>query len=63
MINLTHDIFLIALLLVVCGLLWYRGFLLKRRLRYWRDQALMHNAVNRKSKYEHHTTRAPWIRK
>jgi len=45
--NMNEIIILIImniLLLTVCGLLWYRGLIYRKRLRYWRNQAVKTNA-------------------
>ena len=53
---------LVIILLTACGLLWYRGFLYKKKLRYWRNQALKLNAQQEYGK-KNNVTGAPWLRK
>ena len=53
---------LIIILLTACGLLWYRGFLYRKKLRYWRNEALKLNA-NKKYSIRNNTVGAPWLRK
>jgi len=50
------------MLFTACGLLWYRGLIYKRKLRYWRNKALKLNATKR---YEevNNTVGAPWLKK
>ena len=49
-------------LLTACGLLWYRGLIYKKKLRYWRNQALKLNAQQEYGK-NNNVTGAPWLKK
>lgn len=57
-------IILVIILLTACGLLWYRGFIFRKKLRYWRNLAVKVNGEMITGNTGKSTTvKAPWLRK